>query len=94
MQRVEVDGIDDADNGGVDRAVFAFGGEARGAAGNDQHRFTKAGIDGIDGDEVAGFVAAFRIDGLHDEKFFSFEARILARGNNCADDARENHGKK
>src|ERR1700732_166858 len=66
VQRVKVDCVDDTDNGGVNGTVFALSGEARGAAGNDQHGFAKAGVDCIYRDQVARLVAAFRIDGLYD----------------------------
>src|SRR5918997_236904 len=47
------DGIDDADNGGVDRAVLHAGGHAGGAAGDDQDGFAETGVDGVDGHQVA-----------------------------------------
>ena len=56
---VELHGIHDADDRGVDGAILALGGQARGAAGNDQHGFAKSGVHGIDGNQVAGFVGAF-----------------------------------
>ena len=40
--------VDDADDGGVDRAVFQAGGHPRRAAADDQHRLADAGIDGVD----------------------------------------------
>ena len=91
MVGVQLDRVDDADDGGVDWAVLAFGGHAGGAAGDDEDRFAEAGVDCIDGNQVAGFVAAFGIDGLYDEELFSFEARVFASGNDGADDASEKH---
>jgi hypothetical protein len=88
---VQLDCVDDADDGGVDGAVFAFGCEAGGAAGDDEDRFAEAGVNGIDGDQIAGFVGAFRVDGLHDEQFFAFKARVFASANDGADDASEKH---
>jgi hypothetical protein len=47
---VELDRIDNAYDGGVDGAVLAFGGHARGAAGDDEDGFAETGINGVNGD--------------------------------------------
>jgi hypothetical protein len=91
VEGVELNGINDADDGGVDGAVFALGGQAGGTAGDDENRFAEAGVNRVDSDEVTGFVAAFGIDGLDDEELFAFEARVLTSGNDGADDASEKH---
>jgi len=91
VMRVEVDGVDDADDGGVDGAVFAFGGHAGGAAGDDEDGFAETGVNGIDGNQIAGFVGALGIDGFYDEQLLAFEARVFASGNDSADDASEKH---
>src|SRR6202166_2166376 len=44
VQCVEHHFIDDADDRGIHGAVLAFGGVARGASGDDQHGFAKAGV--------------------------------------------------
>src|SRR4029077_17605791 len=88
---VQLDRVNDADDGGVPRAAPAFGGHARGAAGNDQHGFAESRVHGVHGDQVAGFVAAFGINGLYDEEFLSFQARVFAGCNDGADDTGEDH---
>jgi hypothetical protein len=47
---IELDCVDNADNGGVDGAVLAFGGHASGAAGDDEDGFAETGINGVNGD--------------------------------------------
>src|SRR5450631_1506352 len=79
VQRVKFYFVDDADDGGVDGAVLALGGVARGASGNNQHRLTGAGADCIDGNQVARFVRALGRNGFGDEEFLAFQARVLAR---------------
>ncbi len=76
---------------GVNGTIFAIGGHARGTSGDEQNSFAKAGVDGIDSDGVAGFVGAFWSDGFNDEELHSFQTRILTRGDDCSDDAAENH---
>src|SRR5688500_6607213 len=46
------DGVDDADDRGIDRTVLQARGHARGAAAHDQDGFAEAGVDRVDGDEV------------------------------------------
>ena len=43
--------VDDADDGGIDRAVLHARRHARGAAADDEHGFADAGVDGVDGDQ-------------------------------------------
>ena len=57
---LDLDGVDDADDGGVDRAVLQARRHARRAAADDEHRLADAGIDGVDGDEVVAFGFAAR----------------------------------
>ena len=61
--------IDDADDRGVHRPVLAFGGVARGTAGDDQHGFAESGIHRVHGDQIAGFVGAFRGNGFTTRSF-------------------------
>src|ERR671912_2778671 len=42
------DGVDDADDGRVHRRLAETLGHARGTAGDDEHHFAGAGIDGVD----------------------------------------------
>ena len=61
ISRVTVHGVDDADDGGVHRAVLQAGRHPRRAAADDQHGLADAGVDGVDGDEVVAFGLAARI---------------------------------
>src|ERR1700691_340325 len=72
--RVEIDSVHDADDGGVHRPILAFRGVARRTAGDDQHGFAKSRVDRVHGDDVTGFVSAFRRDRLNYEERFSFKA--------------------
>jgi hypothetical protein len=51
----DLDRVDNADDGGVDRAVFHARGHPRRAAAYDEDGFADAGIDGVDGDQIAAF---------------------------------------
>src|SRR3990170_5056133 len=55
---VEADGVDDADDGGVHRAVFALNRHAGGAALNDEHGFAEAGVHRVDSHQVVAVVFA------------------------------------
>ena len=84
-------GVDDADDGGVDRAVLHAGGHAGGAAADDQHRLADAGIDGVDGDEVVAFGLAVGVHRPRDQQLVADQPRVLPRGDDGPDDAGENH---
>ena len=81
--------IDDADDGGVDGAVLQARRHAGRAAADDQHGFAEAGIDRVDGDEVAAFGLAVRIDRPRDEQLVADEPLVLARGDDGPDDLGE-----
>src|SRR5262245_36546597 len=58
---VELDGVDHADDGGVDGAILHPRRHARRAAADDEDGVAHAGVDRVDGDEVAAFRLATRI---------------------------------
>ena len=82
-------GVDDADDGGVDRTVLQAGRHARGAAADDEHGLADAGVDGVDGDEIVAFRLAGRIDRARDEQLGADEPLVLARRDDGADDLGE-----
>src|ERR1700737_5384575 len=73
VQRVDMHFVDDANNRGVHGPVLAFGGHARRTASHYQHCLAKPGIDRVHGDEVTGFVGAFRRNRFDDEEVLAFE---------------------
>src|SRR5712692_911008 len=91
VQGVEPSLVHDADNGRVHGPVLALGGVARRAAGDYQHGFAESRVHRVHGNQISGFVGAFRGDRLHDEKFLAFEPRVFPRRNHCANDAGQNH---
>src|SRR4029434_6303897 len=56
-----VDGVDDADDGGVDGTIVHARRHARRAAADDEHGLTDTRIHGVDGDQMIPFGFAFRI---------------------------------
>src|SRR5882672_3042453 len=55
LRFVQFDVVDDADDGGVDWAVFHARRHARRAAADDEYGFADAGVHRVDGDEVGAF---------------------------------------
>ena len=53
MASLEFDGVDDADDGGVDGTIFHARSHARRAAADDEHGFADPGVHGVDGHEVS-----------------------------------------
>src|SRR5690554_4108744 len=76
---IHLDRIDDADDRGVYRCVFAAVRHARRAALDDQHDFAESRADRIDGDDMAFLVLPIDADGAGDEQFLAVQALILAR---------------
>src|ERR1700730_69487 len=91
VQRVELHFIDNTDNRGIHRPVFALGGHARAAAGHDQYGLANSRINHVHGDQVAGFVGAFGGNRFDDQEFLAFETRVFTRRNHGADNACQNH---
>src|SRR3954447_22070149 len=76
---LHLDGVDDADDGGVDRAVFQSGGHTCGAPAHDQHGFADPGIHRVDGHEVIALRLAVRVHAACHEQLRALEARVLPR---------------
>src|SRR4051812_29974786 len=89
---LDLDFVDDADNGRINRTVFQPGGHPRRAAADHENRFADAGVDRVDGDEVSPFSLAAGIHGADDEHLAADEAWIFAGRNDGADDLPEDHG--
>src|SRR5215203_1027095 len=89
---LHLDSVDDADDGGIDGAVFQARGHASGAAAHDEHDFADAGIHRVDGHEIIALRLAVRIHAAGHEQLRALQARILPRGDNRPDDSGEEHG--
>ena len=57
-----LDGIDDADDGGIDRAVLALERHARRTTLHDEHHLIDAGSHCIDGDQVTLLILTLDVD--------------------------------
>src|SRR5688572_26106407 len=88
----DVDVVDDADDGGVDRHVLHAGGHPGGAAADDQHGFADPGVHRIDGHQIIALGLALGIDPARQQQLAADQARILPRRDNGTDNAREKHG--
>ena len=84
-------GVDDADDGRVDRAVLQAGRHAGGAAADDEDGLADTGVDGVDGDQVGAFSFSVRIHRPRDQQLAADQPRVLAGGDDGPDDAGENH---
>src|SRR5688500_11774449 len=87
----DFDGVDDADDGRVDGAVLQAGGHACRAAAHDEDGLADAGVDGVDGDEVAAFSLAARVHRARDEQLVAHEPLVLARRHDGTHDLGEDH---
>src|SRR4029077_19216342 len=87
----DLDFVDDADDRGIDGTVFQARCHAGRAAAHDQHGFADAGVDRVDRDQIIAFGLAAGIHRANDEELAADEARIFARGDDGADDLREEH---
>ena len=83
--------VDDADDRGVDGTVLQARRHARRAAADDEHGFADAGVDRVDRDQVVAFGLAAGIHRTNDEQLAADEARIFTRGDDGADNFREEH---
>src|SRR3954469_25289474 len=83
---VDVDAVDDADDGGVDGAVLEAGGHSRRAAADNQHGFADTGVDRVDGDEMIAVGLAARVDGTNHEQLAADQAGVLPGSHDRADD--------
>jgi len=71
--------IDDADDGGVDRAILHSRRHTRRAAADDEHRLAHSGVDRVDRDEMIPVGLAAGIDGPNHHQLVADEPRILPR---------------
>src|SRR5688572_13986473 len=72
---VYVDRVDDADDRGIDRAVFHAGRHPGRAAADDEDRFADSGIDRVHGHQIRAFGLAARIDRPRDHQLVADEPR-------------------
>src|SRR4051812_46283040 len=86
-----VDGVDDANDSRVDRAVLHARRHPGRAPADDEHGLADTGIDGVDGNEVIAFSFSVRIHRTRHEQLVADEARVLSGGNDGPDDAGEDH---
>src|SRR5262245_54337458 len=75
----DVDGIDDADDRGIDRRVLHARRHARRAAADNQNGLADAGIDRIDRNEVVAFGLALGIDRTGQQQLVADQPRIFSR---------------
>jgi hypothetical protein len=73
--------INDADDGCINRRVFAAFCHARRTALNDQDRFPKARADGVNGDDVAFLVMPIFVNESRNQEFATVQAFVFSRGN-------------
>ena len=90
---VHLDGVDDADDGRVDRAILHTGRHPRRAAADDEDSLAEARIDGIDGNEVVAVRLAGWVDWTRDEQFVADETLVFARSDDRPYDFREDQAK-
>ncbi len=88
---VHFHGINYADDGCVDRALFTPESHARGAALHDQHCFVNACAHGINCDDVPLFVPAFNINKTRDKQLSPVKALILSRRYYSTNYSSKNH---
>src|SRR6266516_1588890 len=83
--------VDDADDGGVDRAILEAGRHPRGAAADDEHRLSDAGVDRVDRHQIVAFRLSAGIDRTDNEQLVADESWVLARGDDSPHDFGEKH---
>src|SRR5687767_9135842 len=88
----EINGVDDADNHRVHRAVFHTRRHSRGTAADDEDGFTDAGVDRVHGDEIAALEsgAIAGVDRSCEQQLVADQTRILPRRDDGAHDSCEN----
>jgi hypothetical protein len=83
----DINGVHNADDGGIHRAVFTALRQAGGTALHDQNDFANAGADRINGNHMPFLVLALFVHKPRDEQFAPVQAFILSRGNNGSNDS-------
>jgi hypothetical protein len=84
-------GIDDADDGGINRAVLALERHARGASLHNEHDLIDARSDGVDGDKMTLLILAVDIDHSGDEELTPMEAIVFSGGDDSSDYSSKKH---
>jgi hypothetical protein len=79
--------IDDADDGGINRAILAAESQPRRTALNDQHGFLNARADRINGDNVTFFIFAVDADEPRDKQLAPVQPLVFARGDDRSNNA-------
>ena len=88
----DIPSIDDADDAGVDRRLGGMERKARFLAADEEHVLADTSADRIHGDERATSRGAGRGQGLNQQQLHAFEVKVLAGGDDVADDSAELHG--
>src|SRR5262245_20083597 len=78
--------IHDPDNAGVNRSFDGIERKTRFLAPDEEHFFTDARADGVDGDERASGGFALRGERLDDEQLDADQVLVFSRGDDIADD--------
>jgi hypothetical protein len=85
---VQVDGVDDADDGGVDGGAGPADRSHRAPTfRGEEHAVAHAGLHGVEGEDSVAAVGAVKIERLHDEDFLPLVGGRFLGGDNVADDA-------
>src|SRR5450759_507445 len=91
---LDLDGVHDADDGGVDRAVLEARGHSRGTAADDEHGLAEAGVDRVDRHEIAAFRLPGGIDRARDEQLGADETLVFPRRDDGPYDLGQDHDKR
>ena len=88
----DFNGIYDADDGGIDRAILALERHARRTTLHDEHHLIHAGSHCIDGDQVTLLILALDVDHPCDEQLAAMKTIIFSRGYDSSDYSSKKHG--
>lgn len=88
----EVNGVDNADDGGVNGRVGTADGSHGGEAfGDDEDLVADAGVHGVKSEDGLAAVGAVQMQGLDDEDLPAVVGRRFLGGDDVADDAADQH---
>ena len=85
-------GIDDADDGGIDRAVLALERHARRTTLDDEYDLIDSCSYGIDGDQVSLLILTVDVDHPRDQKLAAMKTIVFSRGHDSSDYSSKKHG--
>jgi hypothetical protein len=91
LSGLDVPSIDDTHHASVDRRFRRKKRKRRLAAADEEHMLADAGANSIGRDERPSDRASIRRHRLKDEQLVTVEKRLLDRGHDIADDARDLH---